>query len=128
MLNGLGGNGSAGEVLQSDGDGTFSWTANGGGGGSVQKWVSFNNGGGINSDSGVSSVSAQNNSRFTVNFDTAFPNTNYAFAGGGQKGNNFQDGIMVWSQSMSTNSCQISTSANNNGGIDANTITVIFVQ
>ena len=82
------GNGTSGEALLSDGDGTFSWGSAGGiteTTGSApyygaRAWASFNGQGTISlySSANISSLTDNGTGDHTLNFTTAMPDTNYA--------------------------------------------------
>lgn len=90
------GNGTSGQVLSSDGDGSFSWDAapaeytdadvktllSASGSAPVfaaRAWANFNGtNGSINASGNISGISRTSTGKYTVTFTTAMPNTNYA--------------------------------------------------
>ena len=84
----VGGNGTSGQALLSDGDGSFSWGDSGittttgsapyyG----ARAFVVFNSSGTILSQGNVSGVSKTATGKYTITFSTAMPDANYAISG-----------------------------------------------
>ena len=82
------GNGTAGQFLASDGDGSFSWgdsgittTTGSAPYYAARAFVVFNGSGTILSQGNVSGVSRTSTGNYTITFSTAMPDANYAICG-----------------------------------------------
>jgi len=137
------GNGTAGQALTSDGDGTFSWTTLASGGSitpttgaapyyGARAWVSFNGTGtvAIRSSANVSSISDNGTGDYTVNFSTAMPAADYAYALGVEStGNNIAGNYMAgWDGGCLAGSLRMYTTAPAWSRPDRNRIGVIVFR
>lgn len=101
------GNGTSGQSLVSDGDGSFSWS-DVGGSGIAKAWVLFNGTGtvAIRDSFNVSSITDNSSGNYTVNFTTAMSSADYACSLQAQ-GNTTYTGSVVSSLSRSTSSINV---------------------
>lgn len=129
------GNGTSGQFLSSDGDGSFSWATPSGGitptTGSApyygaRAWVNFNGSTAtIREDGNVSSVSRTGTGDYTVNFTTAMDDANYSVV---HSVNRQGDEYFPFLGTLSTSSVQVSVYAENGNRINTTTNCVIVFR
>jgi len=135
------GNGTAGQALLSDGDGSFSW-----GDGGITKttgspayygnraWINFNGTGtpSISASSNFSSITDEGTGKYRLNFTTAMPDANYAISGAAQKNDANDDGnthVGLGNGTAVQNASYCYIRTNNGGGlVDSANISVIIAR
>jgi len=129
------GNGTTSQFLRSDGDGSFTWAEAGGGGeAAVEAWVNFYGGDNtlsVNDSGGVSSVTDNSTGLHTVNFTTAFSNTNYVLAGTCRDPNdnntmNMTFGLGRSDSTKTTSACQIACAQQDGQLMDSPEVNALF--
>jgi len=127
--------GSSGQVLTTNGSGTFSFTTVSGGGGSgAAAWVTFNGTGtpSILAQGNVASITDYGTGQYGINFSTALSSANYAFSGsvydvtGGT-------GSKIWvvvggGDRPTASTCEVWTKTDDTGVEDYDRVSVIFVE
>jgi hypothetical protein len=101
-------------------DGTNTTSATNAIKGSARAWVNWAGASGtINSSYNVSSVTRNSTGNYTVNFTSAFANTNYAIVYGGNRNNSATDSFGMNFYSQATGSVIVNTSVSTAGYTDA---------
>ena len=134
------GDGTSGQVLLSDGDGSFSWgdaitkTTGSPNYYGIRAWINFNGTGtpAIGASVNFTSITDQGTGKYRLNFTTAMPDANYAIAGSAQKNDANDDGnthVGLGNGTAVQNASYCYIRTNNAGGlVDSANINVIIAR